>query len=123
MVHAFRRKRLRGRSLKVLGVVHAGRHGSSDAVAVLASVEQPAEIDVARKRGYASILVVADFQNTKAFKVPPSKATVVPCPAETHGTPCIRCRLCLDSDLLAIKAAIGLRVHGQHGTAARKAPC
>lgn len=97
------------------------RSAWGDAIAVLASVEHAKDIEAARKRRYASIIVVDEFPSESAFTLPGTRSRVIPCPAETRGTPCVRCRLCLDRNLLAINAAIGLRVHGQHGRAARTA--
>jgi hypothetical protein len=90
-------------------------------ISVLASVERPEDVEIARRRGYASALVVAEFASEKAYRLPGSTARVVPCPAETRGTTCVECRLCLDADLLAMNVAIGFRVHGPGAKYAREA--
>jgi len=91
-------------------------------ISVLASVETAADIEAARRRGYAAAIVVEDFTDCdKAFTLPDTKARIIPCPAETRGRTCIECRLCLDVDLLKINAAIAFKVHGQGGAAAKGA--
>ena len=94
-----------------------------DRISVLASVEVPQEIGLARSRGYPAVIVVEAFPNgAKAFHLPGSRAQIIPCPAQTRpGTTCIRCRLCLDRDLLKIGAAIGLLTHGPGRAAANAA--
>jgi hypothetical protein len=81
-------------------------------VSVLASVERPAELAEARLRGYAAAIVVERFPNgAKAWMVRGTR--VIPCPAETRGTNCADCRLCLgEVDLVAMRAAIAFEVHG-----------
>lgn len=93
-------------------------------VSVIASVENPRDMLLAKKRGYASAIVVEDFPNgDKAFKLPGvGKTKVVPCPAETRGVPCISCRLCLVPDqLLKARSAIAFKIHGQHAGRALEA--
>jgi hypothetical protein len=92
-------------------------------ISVMASVEKPAEIEQARRRGYASVIVVEAFPDgAKAFRLAGSTTRIVPCPAETReGMTCIRCRLCLDRDLLTLGRAIGLRPHGPGARAAAQA--
>lgn len=93
-----------------------------EAISVLASVETPREIEVARKRGYPCAIVVEEFPNNeKAFQVSGSKANIFPCPAETKGVTCVECRLCLDRDLVKANTAIAFRLHGQRGREAREA--
>jgi hypothetical protein len=93
------------------------RSAWGDAITVLASVEKPKEIELARKRGYASVIVVEGFPSgSKAFSIPGTGARVIPCPAETGDAVCADCRLCLDRDLLAMNAAVAFKVHG-HGAA------
>jgi ParB/RepB/Spo0J family partition protein len=92
-----------------------------DAVSVLASVERPGDIAAAAQRGYASAIVVEQFPGSRVFELPGAKVGILPCPAETRGTNCAECRLCLDRDLLAMKVAIGFELHGQHKTVARQA--
>jgi hypothetical protein len=85
----------------------------------LASIEATPDIEVARRRGYATALVVEQFaQGEKAFEAAGSR--VLPCRAETARRTCIECRLCLqDRGRLANGMSIGFQVHGQHERAAR----
>lgn len=79
-------------------------------VSVLASIEHPRQADKARERGYAPAIVVDAHPGDRAFNYEGLK--VVPCPAETHETTCVECRLCLDRDLLKLGIAIGFSAHG-----------
>lgn len=82
-------------------------------ISVLASVEVPQDIEVARRAGYASAIVVGEFPSHRAFALPGTTAKIIPCPAETSNTTCIECRLCLDADkLLELNTAIAFQVHG-----------
>jgi hypothetical protein len=90
-------------------------------VSVLASVEHGSDFAAARAQGYAPAIVLPAFSSERAFTVPGGGTTkVIPCPAETRGTTCVECRLCLDRDLLAMNAAIGFSVHGAGAVAARE---
>jgi ParB-like chromosome segregation protein Spo0J len=97
------------------------RSAWGEAISVLASVERPEDIEAARKRGYAAAIVVEDFPSDEAFSLPGTNAKVIPCPAETRGTNCAECRLCLDRDLLEMNAAIAFKVHGRQAEQAREA--
>lgn len=93
-------------------------------VSVLASVENPRDIMLAKQRGYASAIVVEEFgDDDKAFQLEGARRTkVVPCPAETRGTNCAACRLCLRPDaLLKTSATIAFKIHGQGAGRAREA--
>lgn len=82
-------------------------------ISVLASVERPQEIDLALQRGYAAAIVVDAFPSERAFLLPGSTARIIPCPAETRGTNCVECRLCLDDrKLVGRNAAIAFKAHG-----------
>jgi hypothetical protein len=90
-------------------------------ISVLASVEKPHEMREALARGYAPAITLREFPSDKAFELEMVK--VIPCPAETFGTTCVECRLCLDRDLVRMKAAIGFAVHGfGKDRAARRLP-
>jgi hypothetical protein len=98
------------------------RSAWGEAVTVMASVESAEQIEAARKRGYASVIVVQDFASgDKAYSLPGTTAKIVPCAAETKGTICAECRLCLDRDLHGMNTAIAFKLHGQHEAAARAA--
>jgi len=83
------------------------------AISVLASVERPEDIEVARAAGYAAAITVEEFPSEKAFSLPGTTALVIPCPAQTRGRTCAKCRLCLDRDLLGMNRAIGFELHGR----------
>jgi hypothetical protein len=93
-------------------------------IQVLASCEHPREAALARRRGYAVALVVREFRERRAYAVDGMKDRLVPCPAETVGTTCVQCRLCLDADGLRARGrAIGFAVHGRDaGKAKRRLP-
>ncbi len=83
-------------------------------VSVLASVEDPADIEAARAQGYASAIVVERFER--------SDKRIVPCVEQTQGKTCVECRLCFDDrKLLEKNIVIAFKVHGQHEAAAREA--
>jgi hypothetical protein len=91
-------------------------------ISVLASVERPEDIQAARAVGYAAAIVVDKFPSERAFSVPGSSAKIVPCPAETRGTTCVECRLCLDADkLLERNVVIAFEAHGPMARRAREA--
>lgn len=104
---------------KVWTYTHAWRGIPKDtwgeAVSVLASVELPEDIEIARERGYPAAIVVEAFPNgSKAYRLPGSDSKIVPCPAETGDAVCNQCRLCLDCDLLRAGKTIGFALHGQY---------
>jgi hypothetical protein len=81
-------------------------------ISVLASCDQPYEVEIARRRGYAAALVVAAFPSDRAFTVAGVPGKVVPCPAQTGERTCAECRLCLDRDLLRLDVTVGFAAHG-----------
>ncbi len=90
-------------------------------ISALASLERPKDIEAARERGYAAAIVVSQFLSRRAFRLAGADAKVIPCPAETAGTACVECRLCLDGDaLLARGVAIGFEAHGPRAKDARE---
>ncbi len=121
---AARRWRDRGGGA-VWSFTHAWREVPRDAwgsISVLASVERPEDIDVARAAGYAAAIVVDKFPSYRAFSLPGSSTKIVPCPAETRGKTCVQCRLCLDADaLLERNVAIAFEAHGPTARLAREA--
>lgn len=80
------------------------------AVSVLASVERAEDIPLARAQGYAPALVVEQHDDGQAYDVQGTR--IIPCPAETKGTTCVECRLCLDRDLVRMNAGIAFAAHG-----------
>lgn len=87
-------------------------------ISVLASVERADQVDEAAAQGYPSAIVLERFRSRRAFPLG-NGWRVIPCPAETGSTTCASCRLCLDRDLLAMRAVIGFEAHGTGAAAAR----
>lgn len=81
-------------------------------VSILASCETPEQVKAARKRGYATAIVVDEFKDTKAYEIDGVK--VIPCPAQTReGTTCERCGLCQrDTMLKERELTIAFAAHG-----------
>lgn len=89
------------------------------AVEALASVESESEAAEALRAGYAPALTVPAFplETERAFDL--GGIRMVPCPAQTRGTTCVKCRLCFDvGRLKRHETGIAFAVHGP---AARKA--
>lgn len=87
---------------------------------VFASIERVEEIEQAAELGYPAALVVEAFASKRAHTVG-DRWRIIPCPAETGGATCASCRLCLDRDILGMRAVIGFAVHGTGSVAAREA--
>lgn len=105
--------------LKVWTYTHAWRtvgRASWGSVSVLASCETAADALAAMARGYAAALVVPAFDGPKTYTLADGaggEVRVVPCPFQTKGVQCVKCRLCLDADrLLADRLVIGFEAHG-----------
>jgi len=94
------------------------RH-SFGAISVLASCESTEDAKRAQQRGYVPALVLRSFPSERAFDL--DGLRVIPCPAETRGTTCVQCRLCLDREqhLRASKSAIGFALHGRQAAQVR----
>lgn len=107
---------------------HAWRNVSRESwgdVSVLASCETTAQVRGARKRGYATALVVDEFAEKKRHRLS-SKAGkaaglyILPCPQQTHGSACSDCRLCFDDKAFAERGhSIAFLVHGAPATVRR----
>jgi hypothetical protein len=93
-----------------------------DPIQVLASCETPQGVAEAREMGYATALVVSDHRGaTRAYTVPEIAGKILPCPAETVGTTCVQCRLCLNADGLRRRTlTIGFSAHGRDVTKAKR---
>lgn len=102
--------------------VDIDRDAWGSSISVLASVENIEFAHHARKLGYAPALVVDKFASDKAHTLREGKRSlkVIPCPAQTRGTTCVECRLCLDRDLHTMNVAIGFSVHGVEAAKARR---
>jgi hypothetical protein len=109
---------------KVWTFTHSWRSVPAEAwgpIASLASCENTSDVHKAMARGYAAALVVAEFPNgDRAFDVGDG-VKAIPCPAETRGTTCVQCRLCLDQPLRELKRAVAFKVHGHTAKRAREA--
>jgi hypothetical protein len=104
---------------KVFGFTHAADSVPRAAwgkVSVLASCESFAQVDTFTDAGYATAIVVAEFENGKKAwteTTPNREYTVVPCRFDTAGVQCVKCRLCMDDDKLrANNVVIAFRAHG-----------
>lgn len=88
---------------KVWSYTHAWKHvprSEWSNVSVLASIENPRESEEVRAQGYAPALVVGEHPTDKAYKVPGSDTTFIPCPQQTRGVGCTDCQLCMKADWL-----------------------
>lgn len=92
-------------------------------IAALASIEHPAEVDHARGAGYVPAITLQRFPSERAFRLPGSDTTWIPCPAETRGTTCVECRLCLDREVYMHREnkGIAFAAHGQGVERVKKA--
>lgn len=87
---------------------------------MLASVERPEDIAEAHARGYDVAITLAEFPRTRAFELPGTGVKVVPCPQQTRGTTCVRCRLCISAPLRERGLVIGFAAHGARAERARR---
>lgn len=88
-------------------------------ISVLASCETPGDVFAARVRGYATAMVVEEFQRDTRYPIAGEGTIVelVPCPAQTRHVPCTDCGLCLDDELrYDAGVTIGFALHGDRGT-------
>lgn len=118
---AARRYRVRGGG-PVWTYTHAWRDVKRESwgdVSVLASCETPMDVLLAEMRGYATALVVDEFEGDKAYWVwdPPDHPSVpvklIPCPSQTRDVHCSDCGLCFDDSRLRTEGlSIGFAVHG-----------
>jgi len=88
-------------------------------VSVLASCESEEDVAEAKKRGYATAMVVPEFEDRKRYTK--GETEIIPCPAQTkHGTACSDCKLCFDDERLQKEGfTIGFAVHGDTVTKKR----
>lgn len=95
---------------------HAWRHVPRKEwsnVSILASVENPQDVNQARTQGYAPAIVVGQFPTDKAFTVPGSNTTFIPCVNQTRGVGCSDCQLCFRADwLYETNRGIAFQAHG-----------
>lgn len=89
-------------------------------VSILASCETLSQVRQARKRRYATALVVDSFRQKAAYEVEGVK--LLPCPNQTIGVQCVRCGLCMDADrLYAAGLTIAFEAHGAKQNQIRRA--
>lgn len=81
-------------------------------VSVVASCETPSDVLAAKAAGYATALVLPEFEKDVAYMHQGVK--IVPCPEQTgRCKTCSQCRLCLqDEKLKAAGITIGFKAHG-----------
>jgi hypothetical protein len=81
-------------------------------VSIIASCETTEAVHAAKKRGYATALVIPTHQTDKTFELDGLK--IVPCPEQTgRAESCAKCRLCLnDKKLEAAGITIAFQTHG-----------
>lgn len=101
------------------GGVFAFTHGwrgihraSFGPIRILASAEKPEDISAAHQRGYDVAIVLPSFPGARAFDLPGTDVKVIPCPAQTRGTTCVQCRLCISAPLREHDRVIGFAAHG-----------
>jgi hypothetical protein len=109
------------------GGVFAYTHGwrgvqreSFGGIRVLASVEEPGDIAEAHDRRYDAAIVVDRFPSDRAFTLPGTSVKAIPCPEQTRGTTCVKCRLCIEAPLRDRGAVIAFAVHGPRAERARR---
>lgn len=87
-------------------------------ISVLASCENTADITDARRRGYATALVMPERAAKHLYR--DGHQNILPCPEQTRGVPCARCRLCLRDDYLREAGiTIAFAAHGSVGSKAK----
>lgn len=81
-------------------------------VSVLASCDRTSDVRRARRRGYATSLIVREFASDRVHDL--ADVRVLPCPEQTRGVNCESCRLCMDADrLYRAGLTIGFQAHSQ----------
>jgi hypothetical protein len=82
-----------------------------NSVSVLASIDKIEDAKEVMEQGYAPALVVDVFPQNKAFIK--NDIRWIPCPEQTNGINCTKCRLCFNADRLKEnKSAILFAAHG-----------
>lgn len=90
-------------------------------VSVLASVHTVRQAKVATRKGYAVAITTPSFAEGQR-RAKAAGLRGVPCPAQTTGTDCERCRLCMRADTLhRVGTAILFDPHGAGKAKAREA--
>lgn len=82
-------------------------------VSILASVTTTSEVAEARAQGYAPSIVVGEHPSDKAYTLPGSDTTWIPCPNQTRGVGCTDCQLCFKAEwLYETNRGISFSAHG-----------
>jgi hypothetical protein len=100
---------------RVWTYTHAWRDVSRQSwgeVHVLASCETAEDISEAEARGYATSIVVEEFERRSRYEL--DGRALLPCPAQTtSGVTCASCRLCMDTPRLRDAGlTIAFAIHG-----------
>lgn len=81
------------------------------AMSILASVETLPEVEQAIELGYTPAMTMRFFYHKTAYRLPGLESVkVIPCPEQTRGIKCNKCRLCMKK--LPKGTAIGFELHG-----------
>jgi hypothetical protein len=84
-------------------------------ISVLASCESTGDIADARRRGYATALVVPQHTTKRLYR--DGRQKILPCPEQTSGVSCVACRLCMRDDYLREAGiTIAFAAHGSVGS-------
>lgn len=86
-------------------------------IRVWASCEKPLHVKQAHELGYRASVVFGGPIGDRAVKT--GYGAVIPCPYETRGVTCVKCRLCLDAKLPPT-TVIGFSAHGERKNDARR---
>lgn len=87
-------------------------------ISVLASCESTADIAAARRRGYATAIVVPEHTTKRLYR--DGRTKILPCPEQTTGVSCADCRLCMRDDFLRDSGVtIAFAAHGSVGSKAK----
>jgi hypothetical protein len=84
-------------------------------ISVLASCENAGDIADARRRGYATALVVPEHTTKRLYR--DGRQKILPCPEQTSGVSCEKCKLCQRDDYLREAGiTIAFAAHGSVGS-------
>jgi hypothetical protein len=88
-------------------------------ISIFASCETAADVAEARERGYVTSIVVDEFSEARRHLVGPKESKhavgvdILPCPENTRGVPCSKCRRCFDEERVReLGYSIAFAVHG-----------
>jgi hypothetical protein len=89
-------------------------------ISTLASCESTEQVKQARKRGYATAIVLDRFRDTKAYTIDGVK--VVPCPQQTgRAKDCASCKLCWnDARVRETGVTVAFEPHGAQANSVRR---